>query len=171
LHGNDEDYSPPRINQIHDLDKPCEDDFWHDDGKCVASPEILPIDPDDVQYVIDHDSEYYDSEYYDSEYILDDGLIYNLPSTVNLNKVLLIGKPLTIYNFYDVNPDHRGSNHCKIFLEYYPEQHITLPITLYELAIVYYRAKGNKFDKNYEMYCGIKKNKYGKYEIQMDHGS
>ena len=94
---------------------------------------------------------------------------------VNWENVNIMGaKTLILQNTRGYNYDKRGSNKCDLYLEFYEEKEIALPVTLKQLADAFFRIKSHKFDSWYELYCGCKKvvSKNGVVlKVNFDHGS
>ena len=74
----------------------------------------------------------------------------------DLDKIFLLGyKELSIFNIAGWNDDHRGSNHCKIFLN----QSVNITehnmITMKQFIDMCYQLKSHKWDQWYELFSGI----------------
>jgi hypothetical protein len=131
----------------YDVDIPCKESHI-----CERQSIIIPIHGDKIKYMLKYN--------YNKKNILyccDDGGYRNLVSQIRsykLRNVLLVGfDKLTISHDYGRrNKDHRGSNHCNVFLEMYNKVHLKKYATLYDLAIAYYKLKSHKWDKLYEFF-------------------
>lgn len=133
---------------------------------------IHPKNPDDVKYIIDYNK---DETHWTDDYENID-LIRKI-SNANIEKVTLMGYDfINIINKHGINHDHRGSNHCKIYLETYGNYKINLSTNLLQFANCLYRIKSHKWDTNYEMYCGINTpytkthELYDKSKLTKEHG-
>ena len=146
-----------------------------------CAPSIYPSETDTVKYVIKP----YDDEnevpelvpidcnrtfpplYYDPKFA--DELV-----KYDSHKILLIGyTTMKIRNISGFNSDHRGSDHCQIFLKFYDKFVIHGPITLDKFIDVSYKIKSHKFDNWYEFFWGIyvtKNNNDLSVSVQFDHG-
>jgi len=122
--------------------------------KCepARKPTIIPGKNDKIKYMLKYN--------YSKNNILIDDVDYDyfiLSSQIYLFKlknVLLIGfDKLTIINSCGINADHRGSDHCNVFLPMHNKIKKKKYVTLYDLAIIYYKLKSHKWDSCYEMFC------------------
>jgi len=57
---------------------------------------------------------------------------------------------LIIKNNYGRNGGHKGSDHCNVFLQMHNKVSMRKYLTLYDLAIAYYKLKSHKWDDYYE---------------------
>jgi hypothetical protein len=89
--------------------------------------------------------------------------------------IVFVGvKRYIFFNQSGYNNDHRGSTHCKLYVEMEDIVNFKGMITLYDLIHIFYRLKSHKFNKWYEMYCGsfvINKNNIYAISLTFDHGS
>ncbi len=175
---NTRSHNVPEVRPDYDPDNECDDsdyeyDFDNMDETAHGHQYNVIPDLDDVKYVISYPM-------YKPTLITmyDDILTKHDPRNILItNNRYNSTKEFTFLNEKGVYNDHRGCNHCKIFLDIYADQKITLPITLHDLTVVFYRSKGNKWDKEYEMYCGLTyKSRWGNLIggnliIEFDHGS
>jgi hypothetical protein len=120
------------------------------------SPSIVPIYGDKIKYILKYN-------YSEKDILSKDNLKYNKfisqISSYKLRNVLLIGfNKLMITHDYGRKKDYRGSNHCNVFLEMYNKVCMRKYATLYDLAIVYYKLKLHKWDKQYEFFCHAETN-------------
>lgn len=117
--------------------------------KCSISKKdnIYPKFANKVEYVLG-----YDKVFYNSWEIKNMNMIKTIYE-YDINKILLTGyKKLVINNIRCINEDHRGSDHCKIYLKFYEGVTKTDYITLNDLAIIFYQIKCHKWDKKFESY-------------------
>ena len=90
-------------------------------------------------------------------------------SDLNPSKSALIGfDTMAIRNISGFNKDHLGSNHCKVFLEFYDIVTINGPIYFDQFIDICYRIKSHKFDNMHETYLGTKINKSGSNDIKVN---
>ncbi len=136
------------------------------------------VDVEKVEYVISREETYdilcYDDENYHDNFLEfldkhgDDIMIKEY------NKDIY---GLNIQNSGGVNPDHRGSTHCKLGKDnlYEKRVEIELPCTIMKFAEALYRVKGSKWDNNYEMYINADYDSSYGYEstliLSFGHGS
>lgn len=132
---------------------------------------IFPTNPDDVKYIlekigiIDEIREEEPSE-----------LLKKLDN-YHLNEIVLTGiSDLIFTNKAGINDDDRGSNICKVYLNYYHSCIIKQDvITLYDIAIAFFKLRSHKKDKWYELYscADVKENGKNSFAISLDfdHGS
>lgn len=140
-------YDRKQENMEHDPDIECEN--YMDD---CDFDTINPKNPDNVKYLIE-----YDKNRTHWTYDYDNIDLIRKISYADIEKVMLTGYDLImIINKCGRNNDHRGSDHCKIYLQMYGKYEINLPINLFEFANCLYRIKSHKWDNHYELYCGIK---------------
>lgn len=143
--------------------------------KCDRKPIIYPNTHDKIKYILRY---YYGQGECDSE--VDEPQYVEFVSQISpykLKNILLIGfNNLTVINKCGENKDHRGSNHCNVFLPMHNNVNMKKYATLYDLAIAYYKLKSHKWDNNYEMFCGVntrmrKGSGNAKVFFTFDHGS
>ena len=124
---------------------------------------IYPICTDKIKYIL--------KEGYEGKKMKDELQI----SQCKLSNVLLVGfNNLTIRNDCGKNKDHRGSNHCNIYLPMHDKVVMTKFATLYDLAIAYYRLKSHKWDRWYELFSyamPVRKKNDIIVNLVFDHGS
>jgi hypothetical protein len=172
----------PNLRHLDDPDVECDEESY-DCYKCEANSDIYPTEKDTLSYIvkftnkrnpIPNDMNFIATQISNCDldvdtYIL---LLDNDPENIffsGFDKLLLL-------NTCGRNDDHRGSTHCKVFLNY--ESEIMKlnkdDINLRYLAECYYRLKSHKFDKWYELFTGLKYSKiFGRVKINLefDHGS
>jgi len=114
----------------------------------------------------------------DNEYIKDDleleevdlgSWFIKLPK--RMDEILFPGT-IHVVNDCGENTDHRGSDHCQLWIPF-ENSELTDP-TLGEFLKALFLAKSHHFDKWYELYCGIKlSHKEGEWvaNLEFDHGS
>lgn len=144
--------------------------------ECEAPPNIFPTCGDDVKYVLK--CELIDvnelRDYFDINNKIKH-VIDNMNKINNPDNVFFAGyDTITFYNPCGINRDHRGSNHCKIDLQFYNVYTIEQPITLHKLAFGLFRIKSHKWDKWYELYseCTFREiNNTLFIRANFDHGS
>lgn len=140
---------------------------------CNAPAEILPENESDVKYAIKfmfgridiNDEEDYSNiltkiKEYGRHNIKFEG--FN-----RFNRV-------RITNRRGPNEDHRGSTHCKIYLQMHDCVFLERDLTFKDLAIAFYKLKSHKFDKWYELYCNLELRKIRnilEIALRFDHGS
>lgn len=87
----------------------------------------------------------------------------------------IFSDPVKIKNITGINPDHRGSDHLPINLEWKQTVKLTSVITFEELITSAYDIKSHKFDKHYEaFYCDVQCQKTDKdiiINVSYNHGS
>jgi hypothetical protein len=127
----------------YDVDDPCDGYLFCDRDE---SP-ICPTNNDTIKYVLKY---YYDDNKKYNKFI-------SKISSYKLKNILLIGfNKLIIRNNCEKNDYHPGSNHCNVFLQTYDKINVRKYMTLYDLAIAYYKLKSHKWDKKYEHFVGSK---------------
>jgi hypothetical protein len=144
--------------------------------ECEALPSIIPKNPNNVKYVIEYEPCNDNEEEIFEMYEENPEFINMVDTSIkNLHNIQLIGyKNIHIHNNNGINNDHRGSNHCKIALQYYDDYIISTPLTAHKLALAYYRIKSHKFDDWYELYCNcncMAENDTLNVYLNFDHGS
>jgi len=119
-------------------------------------------------------------EYEKGDSYEDDEVLTDLRSKIDgLDTVVFpTGIQIRLKNVSGFNEDHRGSDHTKIKLDFSPScvvESTENGITLRALADAAMRIKSHKFDRHYEMYCGVKRftfeNNVLTIFIHFDHGS
>jgi hypothetical protein len=140
--------------------------------RCKRKPTIYATINDRIKYILKFDySEKNILSKKDKKY--NELVLQILP--YKLKNVLLIGfDKLIIKNGCGPNNDHRGSDHCNVFLPMHNKVNIKKYGTLYNLAIAYYKLKSHKWDNHYEMFSGSKTVIHEgnvKVTLDFDHGS
>jgi hypothetical protein len=119
--------------------------------QCDREPSIIPKYGDKIKYVLKYN--------YRKKNILSKGDVkYNnfvlQISQYELRNVLLIGfdkfTVKTVFGY--LNDDHRGSDHCNVYLPTHHKVRMIKYVTLYDLATAYYKLKSHKWDDYYEMF-------------------
>lgn len=129
-----------------------EDECCQQYESCVCDKIIYPSNSDKIKYVIDYDKTL---TKFNHNYINEE-LIRKI-SHINPSNIILSGfDKITLHNPCGINTDHRGSDHCKIHLQYYYEYMMKCPINLLTFANNLYRVKSHKWDIWYELYCKVK---------------
>lgn len=154
----------------YDVDVPC--GSYRGCG-CSRAPTIFPNDNDKIKYILEYNEidvlSWFDNPKYEN--------FVSHISQFAFQNVLLIGfDNLTIINNHGRNDDHRGSDHCNVYLPMHDKVSMKKYATLYDLAITYYKLKSHKWDDNYEMFCHAEtrmQTKSGNAEVFLtfDHGS
>lgn len=156
---------PGDENRDYDPNMECE----NYDSDCDFD-KIYPKKSDKVQYIIEYNKKLTN---WNDDYVNTD-LIRKILH-IGPEKVLLTGLDfISVDNHRGVNPDHRGSDHCKIYLECYDTFRMGCPIDLLTFANNLYRIKSHKWDKWYELFCGVVliNNKDSlRIIMEFDHGS
>ena len=138
------------IRPSYDIDVVCNDSDIEEADDCGAT--IFPTSIDRVKYILKYKKKWMDNDYYEPKNI---ELLKQIFGT-NFKKVLLVGfKSLKLVNRNGINHDHRGSNHCNIYLKFYPNVHITQFTSLNTLAKSFYKLKSHKWDSWYEMFSDV----------------
>ena len=86
---------------------------------------------------------------------------------------VVIDSVVGMSNYMGANDDHRGSDHCLLVLPFTSKTQAKAP-TLREFISRLYLLKSHKFDKWYEMYCGLSVNELEytcELDLSFDHGS
>lgn len=129
-------------------DEPIEHDDW-----------ILVIPSKPITYIFSYDSESAEEE--DSEEELQKTVFKKLLSVYNEDKLqdltIKTDTDCILWNRSGVNDDHRGSDHCKIKLDYHEQFEIKFPVTFNKLIDACYRIKSHKEDKWYELFSSVSK--------------
>ena len=166
--------SPPKKSQRpkHDPDIKC--DEYMDPDKCAGRPTIWPKNSDTLKYKIKYLGEDCLDEKLFTDAKIDIKPIEQL-MRYNPRKVILHGfDNLYLKSSNRASDDHRGSNHCKVFLDFMTEKSTDAPIRLHDLVLSFYEFKQNKWNKWYELFCGVsikKKNGDLTLTFAYDHGS
>jgi len=142
--------------------------------ECDGKPTIYPTESDTIEYVIKYDNKSFDKKelaayFEDSENPPNANFIVEMlkfdpkkvilegyetlhmkhhPSTLDYYKA--IGFKTGPHGTKVLKLDHRGSNHCKVYLDHIMEKSADGPITLHDLVTAFYEFKVNKWDKGYE---------------------
>lgn len=158
----------PKSRPKYDINTECTD-YNPDTDRCGAS--IFPTIGDRLKYILKYHGEC-DSFEDDNAEINN---FINIIASCRFEKILLVGyKSLTISNPNGINYDHRGSNHCNVYLKFYDKVSTKKWISFSTLAKYFYKLKSHKWDRWYELYCGMDfKSKNGNIRVEMnfDHGS
>ena len=124
------------------------------DENCHIHSETLiyPKSSDSLEYVIKKDGSDFDDDHFEHCNL---ELLEQIDKS-DLDKIFLLGyKELSIFNIAGWNDDHRGSNHCKIFLN----QSVNITehnmITMKQFIDMCYQLKSHKWDQWYELFSGI----------------
>ena len=138
-------HCPVSIRPDYDEDIVC-----NSRNNCEARPIFYP-DCNDVEYVLTRIFNFIFHPKYKNNDMTKEVL------KLNFNEVLLVGfDMITFQNVYGVIYSHEGSNHCKINLIQYPFVQHNNYLTLFDLAMVYYKIKSYKWDKTCERLHTIK---------------
>lgn len=157
----------PRPESKHDRDEEC-DGYY----ECQTNPSIYPKKSSEPEYVIEYDYNKLDDEPEEP---------YKIPKLIKkigkckIHNISISGyDAIIIKNIAGVNGDHRGSDHCKVYLRYHSSVELKCPVKMTDFIESLYKIKSHKFDEWYEMYLRsnitIKKNKLI-ISIDFDHGS
>jgi len=157
------------IRPDHDPDIPCKKY-----SKCAINKDTLtyPSPDDRLEYVVEKKVDDFTSGYFDKC----DKELLNQIHVLDLNKMFLIGyKKISLINKMGWNDDHRGSNHCKIFLSQNYIITIKGMITMKMFVDACYKLKSHKWDNWYELFSGTKHIRFDDGNIiavvDFDHGS
>jgi len=120
--------------------------------KCTREPTIYPSIGDKIRYVLkyNYNRGKYNPEFDKPQY---DVFVKQISSYKLKNILLTCFDNLTVINVHGINKDHRGSDHCNVFLPMHDKVNMKKYATLYDLAIAYYKLKSHKWDNQYEMFC------------------
>lgn len=157
----------------HDPDHACHGYWCHvwdanaedKDGDPSADEEPLPYTPLKVDKVEDFEHVFVSA---------------GRGSAFQLDEVVRLITPWYVTNDMGMNCDHRGSNHLGIYIEHLHADVVEIPAGDYkfaDLANLLWRLKGNKFDNQYEMVCGVDRENIDFQEgilyvsLPVDHGS
>lgn len=171
---NTHQFTDIKIRPKYDIDSVC--DYYDNDREDIddCGVSIYPSSKDKIKYILKYHRKW------------DSYLEYNMPPDnieltkqiikTNFKKILLIGyKSLVLNNKKGINYDHRGSNHCNVYLEFYPTVFTDKIISLNILAKYFYKLKSHKWDKWYEMFCDtdikVDKERNIIVDFRYDHGS
>uniref|UniRef100_A0A6C0C9F3 Uncharacterized protein n=1 Tax=viral metagenome TaxID=1070528 RepID=A0A6C0C9F3_9ZZZZ len=152
----------------YDIDHPC-----YGYGECELSTLIYPKGEDLIRYVLrcNYDVAEMLSQDEQPKFLK----FVEQMSKYKLKNVMFVGfNNLTIKNTCGRNEDHRGSNHCNIYLPMHDKVVMTKFATLYDLAIAYYRLKSHKWDRWYELFSyamPVRKKNDIIVNLVFDHGS
>jgi hypothetical protein len=131
----------------YDVDIPC-----NGNQICGRKPMIYAKNHDKIKYILEFD--------YSEKNILsiDDSKYNNFVSHIasyKLRNILLVGfnKLIVKYDNDSRTKDHRGLDHCKVYLPIYNNVCMRKYATLYDLATAYYKLKSHKWDNKYEQFC------------------
>ena len=120
---------------------------------------IEPNHPSEVTYHLDAYQGGFDLNDIRDQYEEDDTFHIELAEQISKFKpenVILSGlEKITLRNNSGFNQDHRGSTHCRVYLEYEPKLELNLPITLLDFMKALYRLKSHKWDTWYELYSAV----------------
>lgn len=147
--------------------------YNHDEYDPTNSDDLIPVSAQ-IDYVLtycfynydptDYDEDYteFDEEdYHDfSDYIKDYNeyhrtyieLINNIECIEMPNIILKNVDFILLTNKDGYNEDHRGSDHCKVKLDFHKTYKVKCPINLEDFFKALYRMKSHKWDSWYELY-------------------
>lgn len=101
--------------------------------------------------------------------------IENFASKNGYKRVIFDAKKIIFINKNGINKDHRGSNHCEIFLHFHESFTVTAPISLEDFYLALIKTKSHKFENWYELFMKstVQKLEESSYSINFkhDHGS
>lgn len=143
-------------------------------GRCEISDATLiyPTPDDSLEYVVEKKVNDFTDSYFEKR----NKELLNQIHISDLNKIFLVGyKKIFLTNNMGWNCDHRGSNHCKIFLKQDCNIEIHGIITMKMFVDACYKLKSHKWDNWYELFCGSKHIRFDDGNIiavvDFDHGS
>lgn len=162
-------YDGPDERPEHDPDVECEG-YMSD---CEGEPEIFPKGNEEIKYHLSYDKSQvqWNDESFSEE---NQELIRKIQHADPQNVQLKGSQAILLINPCGVNSDHRGSDHCKVSMDFHSEYILQLPCTLMDFMKAVYRLKSHKWDKWYELYGGVTTEQTSNFVracFSFDHGS
>jgi hypothetical protein len=181
---SDEDDTP---REPYDPDQECtaymndgeEGEESEDDDICYFKPSVFPVYDGSVIYKINFHIDTLKDYLNDIESPTIKNVFKNIIEFIQSgNKLTDINftgyNSIVLKNICGINPDHRGSTHCNLAVNYEETYQLT-KLNLNQLIVGMYRIKSHKFDYNYEMFISCSKkiepNNRLVIEFDFDHGS
>jgi hypothetical protein len=131
--------------------------YHYKTGMCYYNDSIIPTGPIEYNFtLIDYDGDY-DFDFNKCKKVSKKFMefIKNIEDNDILNTKVETIFRIRIKGEGEINTDHRGSNHCRLCLDFHLERIIEPGvITINELADHLYRLKSHKFENWYELVSG-----------------